>query len=169
MSEIPVNPTPMDPDPNEALYPAVEPAFTFVVPTYQLMVNRLEAVDTRLTALMTAVSYVTLGIPVFATTIRKDLSLQTPLFRWALVCACVAFLCGLLGRSMGGVILPNPKVYFEKNLGDKQWEFKKNAIFFAGQHFDENAKTIRTKGYWATAVSLAFFGEISSLALWVSE
>jgi hypothetical protein len=50
----------------EGPWPSVETAYHFVLPSYQMMVSRFDAADTRLTALLTMTSSLTLGAPILA-------------------------------------------------------------------------------------------------------
>ena len=58
--------TTVDEEVNPEEYPSVGLAYGFVQPSYQLLVSRFEAADTRLTALLTVVIGVTTAVPVFA-------------------------------------------------------------------------------------------------------
>jgi len=139
--------------PDEAKWPAVKVAYDFVMPSYTLLVTRFEAADTRLTILLTFVATITLGAPVFAKTMRPDIQFLSPWFVAAVGAALLSI--GIAGRVRGSLILPNPAVVFRESLQESEWSFRKNAIYFAGQHFEKNAWAIRVKGIHA-AVSAGF-------------
>jgi hypothetical protein len=149
-------------------YPAVPDAFAFVVPSYQLMATRFEAADTRLTTLLTTATSLTLGGPLFARAVRPDISFESPVLRVALACAAIGIVCGVVGRVSGRITLANPRVLFDTALRYSAWEFKKNAIFYAGKHFDANKAAIRQKGIWANCLMIALLIEVWMLVLWIA-
>ena len=58
-------------------WPGVDAAFTFVVPSYQWMLTRFEAVDSRLQALQIVVLTVTTGAPTVAKAISGSLEMRS--------------------------------------------------------------------------------------------
>lgn len=66
-------------------------------------------------------------------------------------------------------MLPDPKRLYEHSLHETEWAFMKNAIYFAGQHFDENAKTVRRKGNVTLTVAILFGLEILALVAWIAR
>jgi hypothetical protein len=152
---------------NQQSYPAVDVAYEFVLPSYQMLAARFEAADNRLTTVPNFAATVTLGVPILAKAIQPEMSFGSPLF----VAAVLAFIAGavlaIMGRLRGGLVLPDPAVLYEQRLDESEWEFRKNAIFFAGQHFERNSETIRRKNNVAYAVAAMFFLEIVWLVLWM--
>jgi hypothetical protein len=61
-----------------AAWPSIGEAYTFVVPSYTWLLSRLEAADNRLTALLTVLTTLTLGVPVFARAVRPDIAFRAP-------------------------------------------------------------------------------------------
>ena len=151
--------------PEEGTWPAVEPAYDFVVPSYQMLISRFEAADNRLTALVSVVSGLTLGGPAFARAVNQTIAFDSPQFMFALVAAAVAAILGVVGRIQGRLVLPNPTIFYGV-LHESPWTFKKNAIYFAGQHFTKNARTIEVKGRYATAVTIVLLIQIWMLTIW---
>jgi hypothetical protein len=115
------------------LYPAVDTAYDFVLPSYQLLTTRFEAADTRLTTLLTFASTVTLAAPIFGKTVQPDIGFAAPAFVCGIVCFVVAAVIGVIGRVSGNLVLPDPMVIYEKSLHRSEWEFKKNQICYAGE------------------------------------
>jgi hypothetical protein len=60
-------------------------------------------------------------------------------------------------------------VIYEKSLGWTEWEFKKNAIHFAGEAFDKNKKTVETKGHITIAMTLGLLVEVALLTAWIAR
>jgi hypothetical protein len=153
--------------PEKDQWPAVDRAYDFVMPSYQLLAGRFEAADARLTALLTLTSTLTLAVPVFAKNVQSNTSFASPFF----VCGMLAFMLGaivgIFGRVTGSLVLPNPMVIYEKSLHRSEWEFKKNQIYFAGENFTANAQAIRKKGNVAICVTVALLLEVVAFAMWV--
>ena len=151
-----------------ATYPGIKHAYEFVVPSYQWMVARFESTAGRLQALQTAAVAIALGVPTVGKAIRPDISFSAaPFISAALLAALVLLLAGV-GRTYGAIALANPMVLYTKYLHLEEWEFKKNALYWAGEHFQSNLVLVNRKARlerWATGV-LAL--EALMLLLWLS-
>ena len=64
-------------------WPAVDRAYDFVLPSYQLLATRFEAADTRISALLTLTSTLTIAVPIFAKNVQPGISFASPTFCWA--------------------------------------------------------------------------------------
>jgi hypothetical protein len=149
-------------------WPGVERAYDFVLPSYTLLVSRFEAADTRLTNVMTLASSLTLGIPLFAKSINPDLSFRSPWFVGAVVVFVIAIVIGFAGRVGGTLTLPDPAALYERWLEKPEWQFKKDAIYFAGQHFEANAKVIHAKNRVSLALASLLAVEFLLLVAWIA-
>jgi hypothetical protein len=148
-------------------WPAVDKAYDFVIPSYQLMVGRFEAADNRLTSLLSLAATLTLAAPIFAKNVQPTISFASPLFVLGMVLFLLGSAAGICGRVIGGVKLPDPMVIYENYLEDSEWEFKKNQIFFAGRHFDYNVQAIRKKGNASLFVSVVLLLEVVVFTAWI--
>lgn len=148
-------------------WPAVDTAYDFVIPSYQLLVTRFEAADTRLTALLTLGSTLTVTVPIFAKNVQSDISFASPFFLLGMALFLLGAVIGIVGRVTGSLALPDPMVIYRKSLHHSEWEFKKNAIYFAGQHFDYSVQAIRYKGNVALCVTVALLLEVVLFVVWV--
>jgi hypothetical protein len=106
-------------------------------PSYQFLLARFEAADTRLTALLTVVIGVTTAVPVFARTVASTPALDDVWFIAGLLFALVATGFGIVGRTSGTIRLVNPGVLYQTALHLDEWTFKKERVYFAGQHFGD--------------------------------
>jgi hypothetical protein len=152
----------------EDKWPAVMVAYDFVMPSYSLLVSRFEAADTRLTILLTFAATVTLGAPVLAKAMQPNIEFMSPRFLSAVASAMLSVGLGIAARVRGRLTLPNPKKVYNENLHESEWAFRKNALYFAGQHFDLNADAIRRKGNWAIAAALLIILEIILFLPWIA-
>ncbi len=87
--------------PEQQQFPAVDAAYDFVQPSYQLMTNRFEAADTRLTTLLTMASSLALGVPLFARSVNEAVSYTSLFFLAAMVFSVLAVVIGVVGRNQG--------------------------------------------------------------------
>jgi hypothetical protein len=148
-------------------WPAVDAAFAFVLPSYQMMVNRFEAADTRLTALLTIAATLTTATPILAKNVRPDISFGSP-FLWAgVACFAALLIVGLVGRIRGAIVLPDPTVLYEKSLHRSEWSFKMTQISFAGENFRANQEAIRKKGDVATCITVGLGLEVIAFIAWL--
>jgi hypothetical protein len=151
----------------KAAWPAVDTAFAFVLPSYQLLVSRFEAADSRIVSLVTMASSVTFAAPVLVRSVRPTVSLSSGWFLAALTLFAAIVACGLVARITGVLTLPNPSVLYETALGKSDWRFKIDAIYFSGQHFDANAKAINAKGNWSIVLTVLVVLEVVLLMVWM--
>jgi hypothetical protein len=150
-------------------FPGVERAYDFVLPSYQLLATRFEAADGRLNNLVTFVSSMVIGLPVFARAVRPEADFASPLFIGAVAVLAIAGVVGLAGRLSGRLTLVNPTVLFRETLQEPEWEFRKNAIFYAGKHFEKNAAIIDRKANAAVATSVLMLVALVIAATWLAH
>lgn len=162
--EVLINQLPIPCDKDK--WPAVERAYDFVLPSYQLLAGRFEAADTRITALLTLTSTLTVAVPIFAKNVRPDISFGSPFFLFGMTIFVLGGILGVIGRVGGGLTLPDPMTIYNKSLHESEWEFKKNQIYFAGENFDSNVQAVRQKGNVAISVTIALMVEIVAFAVW---
>jgi len=149
-------------------WPAVDRAYDFVLPSYQLLATRFEAADTRISALLTLTSTLTIAVPIFAKNVQPGISFASPYFLLGMMFFLLSSVLGIIGRVSGGVMLPDPMVFYNENLQESEWEFKKNQIYWAGENFFTNAQAIRQKGNVATAMTIGLLVEVLAFAAWLA-
>ena len=91
---------------------------------------------------------------------------------WLILAFCMFLLIvvlGVLARTLGTMILIDPKQHYEKWLHYSEWEFKKNAIYWAGEHFRVNKILINRRGLVLNAMSLLLFIEVILLSVWATK
>lgn len=153
---------------SEATYPSVELAFQFVIPSYQMIASRFEAADGRLTSLLTMASSLTLAAPIFAKSVNPSIPFNSRWFAAGMTCFFLSIVVGLVGRLRGVLTLPNPSHQYNKTLHLSPWEFRQQAIYFAGQHFNANVKAVAVKGRTSLVLTFLLAAEIALLVVWVS-
>lgn len=158
--------TTMTLDELKAAYPGVLTAYEFVKPSYDWMLARFEAADNRLQALQVFATTLSVAIPGGAKALRPDIRLSD----WEFVAAFVMFslltVVGLMGRLTGGIALVNPRIHQEKWLRWSEWEFKKNSVYWAAEHFRCNAASIAKKQTASAVMVGLFLVELLFLVTW---
>lgn len=148
-------------------YPGVEFAYDFVIPSYEWILTRFEAVDSRIQTLQAFIATVTLGIPAISHRMYSKISFTSCWFVSAMALAVAAVVIGLIGRSWGAITLASPKMLYEHWLHKSSWDFKKDMVFFAGQHFEKSSNFVNRKSRLVTVMSVLFFVETLLLFVWI--
>jgi hypothetical protein len=150
-----------------ATYPSLEAAQGFVIPSYQWMVVRIEAADSRIQTLMTFVATVTLAVPATRSALGGAVAFQSIWFVAAMVAAVAVVLVGVVARTRGAIVLPDPTALYNESAGLSVVEFQRDALYFAGKHFAKNKATVESKQGAVSAMTWLFLAELSLLLTWV--
>ena len=148
-------------------YPSVELAYEHVAQAYEYAIRRLDAVDGRIQTMQTFAVTLTLAVPAFARAAFGTVDASSVWFVLAIAAFIALVSIGVVARSMGHISLVDPSVLFEKYLDCRPWEFKKDMIFFAGEHARANHKLIRKKGRAVSWMTALFLLETVLLVVWL--
>ena len=154
---------------DESKWPAVARAYDFVIPSYQQLVNRYEAADGRLTQSITLVSTLLFGIPLFARTIRPDVSFKSPFFLVSIALLAASAIIGIAGRHRGRLRLVNPTHLYAEWLHLSEWEFKKDMVYFAGTDFTDNADAIEQKARLSALMNSLIITALMFVVVWLAS
>jgi hypothetical protein len=152
----------------EDKWPSVHLAYEFVKPSYDWLQKRLDAVNARIEFLLTFSSSVTIAAPIFVKALYADVNFWSSWFIATLCIFVVIALVGLIGRMSGGLKLVSPQKLYDQWLNWSEWEFKKNAIYWAGKHFEYNASLVRRKANFAIGMSVLLVLEVVFIVTWVA-
>jgi len=153
----------------EKTYPGVPYAFQFVLPSYDIVARRFEAADGRLNSLLALASSLTVAAPVLARAVREQPDFASWWFAAAMLLYAAAVAVGLVGRAKGQLTVVDPGVHYAHWLHKSEWEFKKDAIYYAAVHFDDNARAVWVKGMFGLAVTGLLLLEVGALTLWLAR
>ena len=153
----------------KSTWPSIEHAYGLVLPSYQWTLSRFEAADSRIQTLQTFIVSVTFGFVAVLKAISDDLQFNSGLFVTAMIFALLALAAGLVGRSLGALMFTDPTVFYERWLHKSESEFKKDLLYFAGEHFTKNHKAIVTKSRISLIMTLLFLGELGVLLFWIAH
>jgi len=153
---------------DEDKWPAVHQAYDFVLPSYQGLLGRVEAAGTRAQAIMTFASSVTLGFPLLQRAINEKALFTTPAVLVALAFFVSLMVIGIVARESDRIKLVNPARLYGDSLYLSPWEFKRDAIYYAGQCFDHNRRLVDRKALLCRLMSYLLIGEILALLMWTA-
>jgi hypothetical protein len=153
----------------EDKWPSVNLAYEFVKPSYDWLQNRLDAVNDRIEFLLTFSSSVTIAVPVFVKALFDDVHFGSFWFMAAIGIFVLIAIIGTLGRISSGLKLISPQKLYAEWLSWSEWEFKKNAIYWAGEHFKYNASLVNKKANFALLMSAFLVIEIVFIVIWVTR
>ena len=153
--------------PSKATWPGVHRAYDFVGPSYAWILQRLDATDSRIQTLQSSAATITLAAPILAASLVKDVDFRSPLFLSALSIFIVVIATGFVVRALGTVQLITPQLLYDKWLDYTEWEFKKNAVYWAAQHFKANRALVNNKGWAAFGMTVLLLLEMGLLLAWV--
>lgn len=152
---------------DETKWPGVEQAYNFVIPSYEWMQQRLDAVHGHIQAIQAFAATVIVAAPVLAAAVVKDIDLGSTWFLSAMAVFVSLVVSGTVARAFGAIQLLSPKKLHDRWLHYHPWEFKKNAVYFAGEHWNSNKTLIDRKGWCANLMTLAFIAQVGLLVAWV--
>ena len=149
-------------------YPSVDLAYEFVKSSYDWMLNRIEAMNSKIQGLLTLATAMTATMPILTKAMFNDVDFQSGWFYGAITTYLLLVIIGIYGLRMGGVRLIHPKNLYEKWLSDSKWEFKKDIIFFAGQDFETNKKVIDSKSLLRDTMNVLLLVELLIVIFWIA-
>ena len=154
--------------PLESQYPSVDLAYEFAKSSYDWMLNRYEAINSKIQGLLTLATAVTAAMPILAKALFNNVDFQSVWFYGVIVTYILLVTIGIYGLSMGRIKLVHPKNLYEKWLSDSAWEFKKNIIYFGGQDFEDNKKIIEAKSRLRNIMNILLLGELLTIIYWIT-
>lgn len=152
---------------DEREFPGVEFAYPLALSTYETMQKRMDAVENRLQTLIGFAT--TISLALIAAVSGKGFDFHSWLFYAAIALYAAGVGVGYCARLWGSLQLFDPSKAYRKSLGWPEWEFKKNAIFLAGQAFTANRRVINIKGWLTAAAATLFLSEAVCLAVWLAR
>ena len=152
----------------EHRYPSVDLAYNFVKPSYDWMLNRFEAANSKIQGLLTFSATVTAAFPILAKAIFDNVDFSSLWFYGAIIAFIFLVVTGIVGRRMGSIVLVHPEVLYEKYLYYSHWRFQQTIIYWAGKHFNSNTKIIVKKAWCTDIMTIFLLGEIVCIAVWIA-
>lgn len=157
--------------PDESAWPSVDLAYEFVAPSYDWIQSRFESVERRIQTFLAFTATLTLGLPALMVAVVKSVDFGSIWFIAAMVTAIVILALGIAAKIISGssgIWFLSPDNLYEGWLHYSEWEFKKNAIYWAGQHFNANVALINKMGWILTGMIVLFSAEVILLLAWAT-
>lgn len=151
----------------EDKWPGILFAYDFVKPSYDWMATRLEAAVSRSQALLTFAATITLGFPVLGAAVSRGISFRSIWFLVAIASFFALVVAGLVARHTGDLVLLDPGELYRRCASMSEWEFKRQALYYAGEAFDENVTVTNRKMRLGTAMSVLLVVETLSFLVWL--
>ena len=146
--------------------PGVDRAYDFVRTSYDWAILRLNAVESRIQALMVfSAGFIVTG-PALVAIGEEDVSLSSAWFYLALATAGLNLLVGAIARAWGEIKLLGLNHVYRDWLALADWEFKQESVRWAAEHFKDNVKLVNRKGSAAIWMTFAFLAETMFLVVW---
>jgi len=139
-------------------------AYGLAVQSYDQMMKRADVWDSnieRALAWGTALNLAIISISI--TRLKPEFD---PLFWSALGVIFCAIAVGLTGRYSGVLTLISPKIIYDEWLSQEPLDFKQYFVFYAGEHWDKNAKHVERKVRFTNWTSGLFIVASALLILW---
>ena len=148
------------------LFPSVELAYPIAVASYENIIKRIDALETRTQTMMAFAATLTVAIP--AMTAGRGLKFTSGWFITALILFAIANAIGTISRLKGDLKLLSPKVLFDDYLACSDWEFKKETIYWAGENFSHNNNLLLERHRLVVWMNVIFSLEAAVLSVWAA-
>ena len=158
---------PSTPADGPAAFPGVYTAFELITPSYQQAMQRLDAMGSRLQALLGFSGTLTIGGTVLAASLVDGIDLDSVWFGLVMVAFILTFAIGLYAPMHGNLRLLSPSKIYDLLLGGDEWTLKKDLLAFAGEDFDENMALVKWKANAAAIMSGLLLVETLLFVVWV--
>jgi hypothetical protein len=131
------------------------------------MLARLEAADTRIQVIQAFAVVFTFGVPAVAKALNPSVSFESGRLHLALFCFAASMIVGIVGQARGSVRLANPALIYRNWLHFSEWELKKKAVYWAGEHFEINGALVRSKANVSLVMVVLILIELLFLFTWL--
>ncbi len=146
--------------------PGIDLAYDLMQSSYDWAVNRLNAVESRIQALIVLSASFIVTAPALVAATGSDITLNSPWFYLALGIAAVNLAIGALTRARGEIKLLGINKIFREWLDLPPNWFKLYAVERAAEHFEANVRTVNRAGQRAIWMTVLFFAEAGALVMW---
>jgi hypothetical protein len=154
-------------NPDESQYPSTDLAYEFVQSSYDIMSSRFDSANSRIQNILTWSIGITAAVPLFTQIAMRTMDIKSLWFFLALGTFVLTVILGVIAQKTGGVQLLDPKVLYNENLSMSHWEFKKTVLYWSGEAFNANNKTIQIKSRYIDLMTILLGLEIVFAVMWV--
>lgn len=156
------------PDAEAARWPSMKLAYEFVIPSYDILERRLQAVEGRIQSLLTLGLSVTLGAAAIVGAINQRVEIDWPFG------VAIAFLIAIIGagahaRRMGGFHAFNLDAMWNYGVASPEWDFQREALDSARRDLAVHVRAFQRKNNALTFMMVMLAGEIAFLTVWAFQ
>ncbi len=151
---------------NEQRWPGVGVAFTLIQPSYAQVVQRIDAQEARIRAIMTFATTGTFAVLAFLTGPLNRRDFVSWWFFVGVAVYVVLMVLGVASAAFTETRLLDPNKVYDTMLGLSEWEFKQVAIALAGDDFSANRNTAARLGLVFLAMAILMALEMACLIGW---
>ena len=158
--------------PDESTWPSVGLAYEFVAPSYDWIQRRFDSIDRRIQTLLAFIATLTVGIPTLVLAVQEKVEVISWWFLLAVLFAILAMILGIAAKlilGFAGIKLLTPSSLYNEWLHLSECDFKKDILYWSGQHFGRNASVINWTGWLLTGMTILFALEVIFLLLWATS
>ena len=146
--------------------PGVDLAYGLIENYYDRIVTRMNAVESRMQALMVFSASFLFTAPVLLATSADGITLDSPVFYLAGLLTLFNLIAGTATRAFGEMALLGLDKVRDEWLGLSEDDFKIEAIRWAATHSERNIQVVNRKGLAVIIMTGAFLLEVILLAYW---
>jgi hypothetical protein len=148
-------------------YPGTDLAYDIAVESYALAERRREAVHQRIEVFLSFATTVTVAAPVVVASVFDDPDFRSPLLLAAGGIYLALVVLALVSRPLGSLRQISPKLLYEGWLHLRPAAFKRQMIFWAGVHSDQDRRRTWLLAQVANAMVLLFVAEGTLFLVWL--
>ena len=141
-------------------YPRVEDAFFLVLPSYDWMLRRFDAIDMRLRHIATVAATMTLAVPVAATAVGAQV-LDSCWLVAAMGVGLATMLLSTILQTSSGLTLMDPAQVRQYDLGKTRWLFHNDLLADTAKHRETNQKIVNRRGKYAYWLGFLLIVEVA--------
>ena len=151
-------------------FPGLGLAYDRAMASYQEIAARDAATGQRIDGLLTLTSTVTLAAPLVVAATGTVPPLQSSLLVAVAALFATVLVLGVAGRGfVGSPKSVNPADLYEAWIDLDEIEFKLEAVYWAGEHFEHGMRVVWRKSLIAHAMTALFIIEIVALLVWIGS
>ena len=148
-------------------YPGTGLAYEIAVESYSLAERRRDAVYQRIEVFLSFATTVTVAAPVVAASVLSSPDFRSPLLFAAGGLYITLVLLSLVARPLGSLRQLSPKLLYEGWLHLDETDFKRQMIYWAGEHSDDARRRTWLLAQLANAMVLLFLAEGTLFLVWL--
>jgi hypothetical protein len=152
---------------NEEKYPSVNLAYDIALKSYDAAMKRSDIADDGIDKLRSFVTTINLAFLAWVVSSNKTEPMLNAWFLVSLAIFLFSIILSIIAKSSNGIILPSPKELYNKYLHYSEWEFRKNFIYWSGEHYEKNKDMVANKAKYIVYIFILFLLEAAMMGYWL--